>query len=72
MILRAAAFLAWVGMAAVAVLFASLSSDAVPRLECDWGTDFCSDYGLIYAGLAFGSLVLSLLFFFALRARSRK
>ena len=72
MILRGLALVASLAMAAAALAFALGWRSAVPRLECEWSQDFCSDYGVLYGGLALVCLVFSLVFFFAFRAGKRK
>ena len=52
MILRAALIAATLLATLAATAFAGLWLKAVPRAECDWAVDFCSDYGPWYLGLA--------------------
>jgi len=61
LIVRIFALLAALLLGLCSFVFARLWYDAVPRATCDWGVDFCSDYGPVYAGLSVLSL-LSLLF----------
>ncbi|MDG5748598.1 hypothetical protein P8Q88_10450 [Qipengyuania sp. XHP0207] len=72
MIRRAATLLASAVMAGVALVFAVGWFSAVPRFECQWGQDFCSDYGPLYGGLAIASLALSVLFLLVFRTEARK
>lgn len=72
MIPRGLALLASLATAAAALAFALGWRGAVPRPECNWGQDFCSDYGPLYGGLALLCLALSFVFFFVFRAGKRK